>query len=115
MTAEIRPNPCCTSITVRPPFRSVMGLVELAFDPGADVPWTLDLSQARVEHEFGEARRCRDFRVQDVGLAGEQHALGTQHRADLVGGCFRRDEAFGMKRDGSDMTCGRTASFAPIR
>jgi hypothetical protein len=30
-------------------------------------------------------------------LAGEQHALGAQHRADLVGGCFRRDdEAFGI-------------------
>jgi hypothetical protein len=33
-----------------------MGLVELAFDPGADVPRTLDLSQARVEH--GSAMRA---------------------------------------------------------
>ena len=51
--------------------------------------------QALVEHEFSNARRRRDFRLQDVGLAGEEHAFGAQLEAHLIGTRLSgRDKAF---------------------
>src|SRR6266851_7193939 len=47
---------------------SVLRLVELTLDPGADVPRPLHLSQALVEHELGDAGCGCDFRFQNVGL-----------------------------------------------
>src|SRR5229473_2988065 len=53
---------------------SVLRPVELALDPGADVARPLDLRQTLIEHELGDANCRRHFRLQDVGLAWEQHA-----------------------------------------
>jgi len=64
---------------------SILRLVELAFDPAAHVARAFGLRQTLVEHELGNARRRRDFRLQDIGLAREQHALGAQLGADLIG------------------------------
>src|SRR5256885_3006763 len=49
--------------------RSVLRCVELALDPGPHVPRPLDLRQALVEHELGDAGGRRHFRLQDAGLA----------------------------------------------
>ena len=64
---------------------SILRLVELAFDPAAHVARAFGLRQTLVEHELGNARRRRDFRLQDIGLARERHALGAQLGADLIG------------------------------
>src|SRR5919106_5323353 len=73
---------------------SVLRRVELTLDPAADVARPLDLRQSLVEHELGDARGRRHFRLQDVGLAREQHAPGAEIRADLVGARLGRgDEA----------------------
>src|SRR2546425_7156116 len=43
----------------------VLRPVELALDPGADVPRALDLRQAFVENELGDASCRRDSRLQN--------------------------------------------------
>src|SRR6266550_9110156 len=71
---------------------SVLRPIELALDPGADVARSLDLRQIVVEHELGDADCCRHFRLQNVGLAREQHAPRTQTRANLVGARLGRGD-----------------------
>jgi hypothetical protein len=69
-------------------------LVEPALDPGADVARALDLGEALVKHELGDAGCGRHFRLQDVGLTREQHASRAQIRTDLIGTRLgSRDEA----------------------
>src|SRR6266404_3414549 len=72
----------------------ILRLVDLAFDPGADVARPRDLREPLIEHELGDTGGGRQLGLQDVGLAREQHAFGAQVRPHLVGTCLgRRDEA----------------------
>src|SRR3984885_10848910 len=77
------------------PYHSVLGLVELALDPGTDGTALLDLGKTRVEHELGNAGRRCQFRFEDVRLTGEQHAFDSEVRTDLIRSRLSRDdEAF---------------------
>src|SRR5437879_2787794 len=64
---------------------SVLGAIELTLDPGANVARPVDLRQALVKHELGDAGGGRHFRLQDIGLARKQHASGALARTDLIG------------------------------
>src|SRR5438067_7451743 len=72
--------------------RSVLWLIELTLDPAADLAGPFDLRQTLIEHELGDARRGRNFGLEDVGLARKQHTLGAKFGADLVGARLRRDD-----------------------
>jgi hypothetical protein len=73
----------------------VSRLIELHLDPGASVARSLGLRQIFLEHELGNAGCRRHFRLQNIGLAWEQHALRAKIRANLIGARLgRSDEAF---------------------
>src|SRR6516165_6517483 len=71
---------------------SILRFVELPFDPGANVAWTLHLRQTFLEHELGDAACRRHFRFQYIGLAWEQHALRAKFRANLISARLSGDD-----------------------
>jgi len=70
-------------------------MVEVSFDPCADIRRPLHRGETIIEHEPGNARGCLDLDFQDVRLRRKEHPSLQLLRANLVGngpGCF--DEQF---------------------
>jgi hypothetical protein len=71
----------------------------------------LDLRQALVEHERGDASGRRHFRLEDVGLAWEQHALRAKIRAKMVGAAAAAASPAGSAREKSQPRNGAGETF----